>query len=394
MSLSEKFKKHLAQTSPYPIQLEVKRAKGSWIYSTDKKYLDFTAGIAVNNLGHGHPKLVKAVQEQAAQYMHVMPYGEYIFSPQVALADKLQSLLPKELNSAYLVNSGTEANEAAMKLAKRITGRPNFGACLGSYHGNTQGSLSLSGNENKKYAFRPLIPGVRFLRFGNFQDLDLIDESLAGMIIEPIQGDAGVRIPSKEYLQALREKCSQTGTLLIFDEIQTGMGRTGKLFAFEHYGVVPDILTVGKAFGGGLPLAGMISSEENTRHFTFNPVLGHITTFGGNPVACSAGLAQLEVFEDEGILEQIEEKADLLATLLSEHPKVRDFRHKGFMMAMELKNAEEVQVLVEKTREKGLLVFWFLSSPHCFRIQPPLNLSIEEVKIGASIILEALDELG
>ncbi|NJM26579.1 MAG: aspartate aminotransferase family protein [Bacteroidia bacterium] len=283
------FLDHLAQTSPLPFLLHIERAEGLYLYSADgKRYADLISGIGVSNLGHGHPHIVDAIHRQVDKHLHVMVFGEYIQSASNALAKKLANILPPNLNCTFLTNSGTEANEGALKLAKRYTGRHNIVSCLQSYHGSTHGSLSVSGNELKKNAFRPLLPGIDFMRFNDMDTLKLITEETAGVIVETIQGDAGVRIPSVQYMKALRKRCNDTGALLILDEIQTGMGRTGKLFAFEHFGIVPDILTVGKAFGGGLPIGAFISSKQIMETLTHNPMLGHITTFGGNPVCCAS----------------------------------------------------------------------------------------------------------
>lgn len=299
------FFSHLAQTSPYPFGIAVAKAEGIYLYGPDgKRFVDMISGIGVSNIGHRHPHVVQAIKDQVDRHLHVMVYGEYIQSPSNMLAAKLASLLPPGLQCAYFVNSGTEANEAALKLAKRCTGRSEIISFRKSYHGSTHGSMSVSGNEVKKNAFRPLLPGVRFIDFNVASQLESITESTACVIMETIQGDAGVRIPSPEYLRALRKRCSDTGAMLILDEIQCGMGRTGKLFAFEHYGIVPDILTIGKAFGGGLPIAAFISSKENMSQLTHDPMLGHITTFGGNPVCCASALATLEVIQNERLLDE------------------------------------------------------------------------------------------
>ena len=303
------FLKHIAQTSGAPMLLQISHASGSYLYSPDgRKYLDLISGIAVSNLGHGHPRIVEAIKSQAEAHAHVMAYGEFIQSSSNLLAKKLSDLLPDNLNCVYFTNSGTEATEGALKLARRVTGRTEFVSFRGAYHGSTLGSLSVSGNEIKKYAFRPLIPDVRFLRYNNKEELPQITTNTAGVIIETIQGDAGVRIPDPDYLTMLRRRCDETGTLLIFDEIQTGIGRTGKMFAFEHFGVVPDILTLAKALGGGLPLGAFISSQDHMQKLTHEHMLGHITTFGGNPVSCAAALAVLETIEEENLLDAVEEK--------------------------------------------------------------------------------------
>ncbi|MFY0592929.1 aspartate aminotransferase family protein [Roseivirga sp.] len=386
------FLNHLAQTSPHPLALEIEHAKGSYLFDTaGKAYLDLISGIAVSNIGHSHPEIVKAVKDQAEKYMHVMAYGEFIQGPQNQLAQRLNDLLPDGLDSSYFVNSGAEANEGALKLAKRITGRTEIIAFNKSYHGSTHGALSVSGNEVKKNAFRPLLPGIKFINFNNVEDLSLISSNTAAVIIEPIQGDAGVRIPDENYLKALRDRCNETGTQLIFDEIQTGFGRTGKLFAFEHYKVVPDILTIAKAFGGGMPIGAFISSKASMDLLTYDPMLGHITTFGGHPVNCAAALANIYVIESEGLVEHVESKGALLESLIA-NPIIKEIRRKGLMFAIEFESADMVQKIVMKCIEKGVITFWFLSCPESFRIAPPINISDEEIRIGAKAIQEAIAE--
>ena len=298
-----------AQTTPFPLGIEIERAEGIYIYTPDgKAYIDFISGISVANIGHSHPKVIQAVKDQVDKHMHVMVYGEYLQSAQYKLAEKLNEVLPDPLSTSYFVNSGTEAIEGAMKLAKRATGRTELVAFKGAYHGNTQGSLSISSNEYKKSAFRPLLPDIRFLTFNDISELDQISEKTAGVIIEPVQGDAGIRIPSKEFMLALRKRCTEVGALLIFDEIQSGFGRTGKLFAFEHYEVVPDVLAIAKAFGGGMPIGAFIASYDHMKLLSHDPMLGHITTFGGHPVNCAAALANISVLEEENIISEVEAK--------------------------------------------------------------------------------------
>ncbi|GAB5526150.1 MAG: aspartate aminotransferase family protein [Roseivirga sp.] len=386
------FLKHVAQTSPFPLKIEVARASGSHIYDKDGKgYLDFISGIAVSNIGHRHPHVVNAIKSQLDEYMHVMAYGEFIQAPQNQLAEKLASVLPATLNTAYFVNSGTEANEGALKLAKRITGRTGIVSCKKSYHGSTHGSLSVSGNEMKKYAFRPLLPDVHFIEFNNPRELSLITEETACVIIEPIQGDAGVRIPSQGYLEALRKRCTEKGAILIFDEVQTGFGRTGKLFAFEHFNVVPDILTIAKAMGGGMPIGAFISSQQNMALLTHNPMLGHITTFGGHPVNCAAALANLEVILNEKLVDMVEEKGRLIEELIS-HPTIKEIRRKGLMFAIEFDSPERVQNIVEACIDEGVITFWFLSCPESFRLAPPLNISKSDLRQGCEVILNAIKQ--
>ncbi|OEK04272.1 aspartate aminotransferase family protein [Roseivirga misakiensis] len=384
------FLNHLAQTSPHPLAIAVDYASGSYIYDqSGKKYLDLISGIAVSNIGHSHPAIIKAVKEQAEKYMHVMAYGEFIQAPQNKLAKKLADLLPEVLDSSYFVNSGAEANEGALKLAKRITGRTEIVAFKKSYHGSTHGALSVSGNEVKKNAFRPLLPDVKFLEFNNPDDLVGITERTAAVIIEPIQGDAGVRIADQNYLNSLRNRCTEVGAQLIFDEIQTGFGRTGKLFAFEHYGVTPDILTIAKAFGGGMPIGAFISSKPKMNSLTHNPMLGHITTFGGHPVNCAAALANIEVIQNDRLIDRVESKGKLLEELIA-HPGIKEIRRKGLMFAIEFETADLVQKIVKRCIENGVIAFWFLSCPESFRLAPPINISDEDIREGARIIHEAI----
>lgn len=391
-SASEIFLTHVAQTSPHPLQLEVSHAEGSYIFDrSGKKYYDLISGIAVSNIGHCHPKVVEAVKHQAGQYMHVMAYGEFIQSPQNDLAAELTNLLPSSLNSSYFVNSGAEANEGALKLAKRVTGRTELIACNKSYHGSTHGALSVSGNEVKKNAYRPLLPDVKFIDFNNEEHLSQITTKTAGVIIEPIQGDAGVRIPSKNYLQQLRKRCSEVGAQLIFDEIQTGFGRTGKLFAFEHFGVVPDILTIAKAFGGGMPIGAFVSNKASMDLLTHNPMLGHITTFGGHPVNCAAALANLRVIQQEDLITGIEAKGALLEKHIS-HPNIKEIRRKGLMFAVEFESADTVQKIVLKCLEEGIITFWFLSCPESFRLAPPINMSDEDLIHTGKIIWQVIND--
>jgi acetylornithine/succinyldiaminopimelate/putrescine aminotransferase len=373
--------------------LDIDRAEGIFIYDkSGKSYMDMIAGVAVNNIGHNHPKVVDALKTQIDRHLHVMVYGEFIQDAQSNFATTLTSLLPEQLNCVYTVNSGTEANEAALKLAKRVTGRSELVSFRGSYHGSTHGSLSVSGNEVKKIAFRPLLPDVRFLQFNSIVDLDKITNLTAGVIIETVQGDAGVRIPTPEFLKALRAKCDEVGALLIFDEIQCGMGRTGKLFAFEHFNVIPDILTLGKALGGGMPIGALVSSTENLKEFTYNPMLGHITTFGGHPVICAAGNAALEVMRDELDFLEVNRLGALLEELIGANEEIIAIRRIGMMFAFDMVSAERVEKVVMKCMEKGLLSFWFLSHPYSFRLSPPLTISEKEIRLAALIINQVIEE--
>lgn len=392
MSPDDIFLHHLAQTSPSPFLIPVEKAEGVYLYEPGgKSYIDLISGIGVSNVGHRHPHVIQAIKAQLDKHLHVMVYGEYIQSSSNALAKKLASLLPAPLHCSYFVNSGTEANEAALKLAKRYTGRTEIISFRKSYHGSTHGSMSVSGNEVKKQAFRPLLPDVRFIEFNTPDHLSQITHRTAGVIMETIQGDAGVRIPDRNYIQALRKRCDETGAQLILDEIQCGMGRTGKLFAFEHFGIVPDILTLAKAFGGGLPIGAFISSEEKMKVLTHDPMLGHITTFGGNPVCCASSLATLEVIENENLLAHVDEKGKLIESLLV-HPKIKEIRRIGLMFAIDFDSAETVNSIVAYAKQHGVICYWFLSHPYSFRIAPPLTITHEEIKKACAIVLDAINQ--
>ena len=381
---------NMAQTTDAPYLISVERAEGIYLYSPDgKRYTDLISGIGVSNIGHRHPAVVKAIKDQVDKHLHVMVYGEFIQAAPNRLAAKLASLLPPSLNCSYFVNSGTEANEGALKLAKRYTGRTEIVSFRKSYHGSTHGSMSVSGNEIKKQAFRPLLPDVSFINFNVLEDLAHITDRTACVIVETIQGDAGVRVPARAYLQALRKRCDETGALLILDEIQCGMGRTGKLFAFEHFGIVPDILTTAKAFGGGLPIGAFISSRAIMQCLTHDPMLGHITTFGGNPVCCASALATLEVIEQENLLATVEAKGKLFEQLLV-HPAIREVRRIGLMFAIDFDSAERVSEIVLRGRALGVITYWFLSHPYSFRIAPPLTITEAEIKESCSTILQAI----
>lgn len=393
MSNEELFLNKLGQTNQFPYLIEVERAEGIYIYDKNgKAYMDMIAGVAVNNIGNRHPKVVEAIKNQVDKYLHVMVYGEFIQDSNIAFAQNLTSLLPDSLNCVYPVNSGTEAIEAALKLAKRVTGRTEIISFRGSYHGSTHGALSVSGNETKKIAYRPLLPDVRFIKLNEFADLDQITAKTAGVILETVQGDAGVRISNSEFLKALRERCDEVGALLIFDEIQCGMGRTGKMFAFEHSGVIPDILTLGKALGGGLPIGALVSSKANLHEFTYNPMLGHITTFGGHPVVTAAANAFLDVMKTEIDFEEVERKGQLLVNLLKVDAEIIEIRRIGMMFAFDMKSFERVEKVVKRNLELGLISFWFLSHPYSFRLSPPLNITEAEIRKAAGIILQAIRE--
>ena len=381
----------LAQTTNAPYLISVERAEGIYLFSPDgKRYTDLISGIGVSNIGHCHPHVVEAIKNQVDKHLHVMVYGEFIQRTPNLLAKKITELLPENLNCCYFVNSGTEANEGALKLAKRYTGRTEIVACRKSYHGSTHGSLSVSGNEVKKAAFRPLLPDVRFIEFNVMNDLQYITERTSCVIMETIQGDAGVRVPDIAYMKALRKRCTETGTLLILDEIQCGMGRTGTLFAFEQFGIVPDILTVAKAFGGGLPIGAFISDRKIMKVLTHDPVLGHITTFGGNPVCCASALATLEVIEEEKLLAQVEKKGQLFIELL-QHPKIKEIRRIGLLFAIDFDSAERVASIVNQAKELGVICYWFLSHPYSFRIAPPLTISEDQIRESCAAILMAID---
>jgi acetylornithine/succinyldiaminopimelate/putrescine aminotransferase len=387
------FLNHLGQTTPFPFLIEVERAEGIYIYDkSGKAYMDMISGVAVNNIGHRHPKVVEALKSQIDKYLHVMVYGEFIQDAQQLLVKELLEVLPSSLDGVYVVNSGTEAIEAALKLAKRYTGRTELISFRGSYHGSTHGSMSVSGNELKKQAFRPLLPDVQFLQHNQIIELERITSKTAGVILETIQGDAGVRKPSVTFMKALRQRCDEVGALLILDEIQCGMGRTGKLFAFEHFGIIPDILTLGKALGGGMPIGALVSSQKKLMEFTHSPMLGHITTFGGHPVICAAAAAAVQVMKTELNWQEIEAKAARFESRFSNHAELIEIRRVGMMFAFDMVSAERVEKVVAKCMEKGLLTFWFLSHPYSFRLSPPLNITEEELNKAADLILAAIEE--
>ncbi len=395
--LRKQFLSHVAQTSPAPMLIEVERAEGSFFYTPEgKRYYDLVAGVSVSNVGHANPAVVQAVQEQAARYMHVMVYGELVERPQVEYASKITSLLPRPLDSLYFVNSGAEAVEGALKLAKRFTRRAEIISMRRAYHGSTHGAMCLMGSpegEEWKNAFRPLLPDVQSIEFNDFTALKQITRRTACVIAEPVQGEAGVRLPKSGYLEALRKRCDEVGALLIFDEIQTGMGRTGALFASLKYGVTPDIICLAKAFGGGMPLGGFAARHEIMDTLQSNPVLGHITTFGGHPVCCAAGLAALNYLLDNALVEQVETKGALYETLLADHPAVREIRRSGLLLAIELGESEKLYRIMELFKETGIMSDWFLFCDTAFRISPPLTISEEEVRDSVRIIRECLDRL-
>ncbi|GAB4380393.1 MAG: aspartate aminotransferase family protein [Salibacteraceae bacterium] len=374
--------------------LEIAFADGCYLTDTSgKKYVDLISGIGVANIGHRHPEVVKAIREQTERYLHVIPFGEFSQKPQNDLADALAEILPGSLNSVYFVNSGTEANEAALKLAKRATGRTEIVAMKRSYHGATHGSLSVTGNETKKQRFRPLVPGTKFIEFNCIDSLKHITTNTAAVIVEPVQGDAGVRIPAASYLKAIRQRCDETGALLIFDEVQTGMGRTGKFFSFEHFGAVPDILTLAKSLGGGMPIGAFISSSELMHLLTHNPPLGHITTFGGHPVCCAAALACVRVLSNEPWIEECRDKGMKLKEIIAE-ANPTEVRQIGLMMAVELNTEHAVNSVIETLLDMGYISFYFLSSRNAFRLAPPLCITHDEIALAGEAIATAISRLG
>ena len=393
MERERSFIQHTAQTNQHPYLIDVERAEGLYIYDkSGKAYMDMIAGVAVNNIGHNHPKIIRALKTQIDKHSHVMVYGEFIQDEPLKFTEKLVSLLPKNLNCVYSVNSGTEAIEAALKLGKRVTGRTELVSFRGSYHGSTHGAMSVSGNEAKKQTFRPLLPDIRFIQHNSTADLTQISTKTAAVIIETVQGDAGVRIPTKDFLMELRKRCTEVGALLIFDEIQCGMGRTGKIFAFEHFGVVPDILVLGKALGGGMPIGALVSSHENLWEFTNNPMLGHITTFGGHPIISAAANAFLEVLTSEIALSEVERLGALLESIVGSDPEIIEIRRIGMLFAFDMVSFERVEKVVKRCLEKGLISFWFLSHPYSFRLSPPLSITESEIQKAGKIILEAISE--
>lgn len=391
--MKNKFLKYQAQTTNHPIALEVSHAKGSYIFDTNKKkYLDFVSGVSVSNLGHRNKAIKKAVKKQIDKYWHVMVYGEFVQKPTVKLCELLSENLPKSLSNTYLTNSGTEAIEAAMKLAKRDTGRSKIIGAKNGYHGNTQGAMSIMGFEERKRAYRPLLPNIDFIEFNNEKDIEKIDYQTAAVVLETIQGGAGFLIPKNNYLKKIRKKCNEVNALLILDEIQPGMGRTGKLFAFEHYEIVPDILVYGKGLGGGFPIGALSSSKEKMKLFKEKPALGHITTFGGHPVIAAAALANLKETLNSDVMKKIAQKENLIRELLC-HELILEVRGKGLMLALIMKNTTIANTLVKKCLHEGLILFWLLFESKAVRITPPLTISKTEIKLGCKIILDVLNKI-
>jgi acetylornithine/succinyldiaminopimelate/putrescine aminotransferase len=389
MNLRQLFLQHVAQTSPAPLALEIVKAEGCELADVaGKKYIDLIGGISVANIGHRHPEVVEAVKKQLDEYMHIMVYGEYVQSPQVQYAKLLTEHLPLILNSVYFTNSGAEAVEGAMKLAKRVTGRTEIIAFENSYHGSTQGALSIIGDEYWRNSFRPLLPGIQHLNYNSFDDLEFITEQTACVIAETVQAEAGIITPQKEWLQALQKRCKEAGTLFILDEVQAGFGRTGKLWGFQHFGVVPDILLLGKALGGGMPLGAFIADKNLMEQLTDNPVLGHITTFGGHPVCCAAGMAAFKVLleNDWGISKKEQQFKSFL-----QHPKIKAVRSFGLWLAVEFDSFETCKKVIDKCIEKGIVTDWFLFASNCLRISPPLTISPQQIDTACEIMLNSLD---
>jgi acetylornithine/N-succinyldiaminopimelate aminotransferase len=393
LSNRQLFLQHVAQTSPAPMGLEIERADGIYLYdSSGKKYADLIAGISVSNLGHCNKEIIAAVNEQMNKHAHLMVYGEYVQYPQIKLAEKINSLLPEKLNAVYFTNSGAEAVEGAMKLAKRVSGRHEIISFKNAYHGSTQGALSIMGSEDFKSAFRPLIPGNRILEFNNYFDLDAISSNTAAVFCEVVQSESGIHPAEKKWLQQLRQKCDEHKVLLVFDEIQSGLGRTGKMFAFEHYSIVPDVLLLGKALGAGLPLGAFISSRELMNEFTYDPVLGHITTFGGNPVCCAAALKGIEILEKENLAAFVEGKAEIIRREIR-HPLVKQIRIKGLLAAVEFGDVDLNMKIISACVENGVITDWFLFCATAMRIAPPLIISDEELIASCKKIVTSIEDV-
>ena len=391
MNNRQLFLSHLAQTTDFPLMIEIEKAEGIYMYGPEgKTYMDLISGIGVSNIGHRHPKVLEAIQKQVDKYLHLMVYGEYVQSPQVQLAKALCETLPPHLDNVYFVNSGSEAVEGALKLAKRYTNRREIISCVNAYHGSSHGSLSVGGNEIFKRAYRPLLPGIKNVVYGSFQQLNEITKETAAFIVETIQGEAGIKVACPEYFKALRKKCNETGTLLILDEIQAGFGRTGKFWAFEHFGIVPDILVCAKGMGGGMPIGAFIANKAVMGAFKNNPLLGHITTFGGHPVSAAASLATIKVIQEEKLLEQVEQKANFFKKLLV-HPKIKSIRNKGLMMAVEFESFDVLKPIIDRAIENGVITDWFLFCDDAMRIAPPLIITEEQIEKACWLILKAIE---
>lgn len=391
MNNRQLFLQHLAQTTDFPLMIEVEKAEGIYLFGPNgKKYIDLISGIGVSNVGHRHPRVLEAIHQQLDKYLHLMVYGEYIQNPQVALAKALCDTLPAHLNNVYLVNSGSEAIEGAMKLAKRYTGKPNFISCVNAYHGSSHGALSVGGNEVFKRAYRPLLPGINHIHYGSFSDIGKINSQTAGVIIETIQGEAGIRVACKEYFRAVRKRCDDVGALLVLDEIQCGFGRTGKFWAFEHFEIIPDIVVSAKGMGGGMPIGAFFANQEVMAVFKNNPLLGHITTFGGHPINSAASIATIQILQEENLLASVDQKADLIKSLLK-HPKIKSIRNKGLMMAVEFESFDVLKSIIDRAIELGVITDWFLFCDDSMRIAPPLTITEEEIKESCRLILKAID---
>lgn len=387
------FLRHVAQTSDAPLLLEIEKAEGIYMFGPNgKRYIDLISGIGVSNVGHRHPKVLAAIENQLGKYMHLMVYGEFVQSPQVLLAQKLTETTSGKLEQVYFVNSGTEAIEGAMKVAKRSTGRSEFVSCEKAYHGSTHGALSIGGGEYFKQAYRPLLPGMNQIRYGVFEDLELISCRTAAVIIETVQGEAGVRFAGKDYFQALRERCTFTGTLLILDEIQCGFGRTGTFWAYEQTGIVPDMLVTAKGMGGGLPIGAFLAKEEVMACIKTDPFLGHLTTFGGNPVCCAASLGVLEALESDNLIHEVKHKEQLFRSLLV-HPSIKSFRSQGLMMAAEMSDFLTLKKVIDLAIEHGVVTDWFLYCDNSMRIAPPLIITESEIREVCKILLSCMDEV-
>ena len=394
ISQRQLFFQHVGQTSKAPLALEIEKAEGIYMFGTDgKKYIDLVSGVSVSNVGHRHPKVVQAIKSQLDKYMHLMVYGEYLQSPQIQYAKLLTDNINDKLNSVFFVNSGSEAIEGAMKLAKRFTGRAEIISFKNAYHGSTHGALSLMNDENLTQAFRPLVPAIKFLDFNNEEQLCKITEKTAGVVVEAIQAEGGIITASLPFMKKLRQICSDKGVLLIIDEIQTGFGRTGKLFAFEHYGIVPDIIAIAKGMGGGMPIGAFVSDIKIMETLTFNPMLGHITTFGGHPVSAAGALASLKVILDESLAKEANRKGQIYIDALINHPKIKSVRGKGLFLAFELEGADSVEKVINKGVELGFISDPFLFDNKRFRIAPPLTITDEEIAISIKLVKQALDIL-
>jgi putrescine aminotransferase len=392
MNNRQLFLQHLAQTTDFPLMIEVEKAEGIYLFGPNgEKYIDLISGIGVSNVGHRHPKVLEAIQGQLDKYLHLMVYGEYVQSPQSELAKALCDTLPEKLDNVYLVNSGSEAIEGALKLAKRYTGKANLISCVNAYHGSSHGALSVGGNEIFKQAYRPLLPGISHIKYGEISDLETINFDTAAVLVETIQGEAGIRVATKEYFQALRKRCDETGTLLILDEVQCGFGRTGKFWAFEHFEFEPDILVCAKGMGGGMPIGAFIANKEVMGVFKNNPILGHITTFGGHPVSSVASLATIQILQEEKLIEKVEEKANLIKSLLI-HPKIKSIRNKGLLMAVEFESFDVLKPIIDTAIEMGVITDWFLFCDDSMRIAPPLTIIKEEIHEACAVILKAIEK--